>query len=1132
MHARGNRLRSEAALERRALSSYLLVASFLAVLLSPALALPGEPNGAIARAVSVQGAVESRRAGDATWRPVKLDDAFSPGDTIRVGARGRADLSLLDQSVLRLDEGATVTLEPVKPVRTGVLDLIKGAVHFFSRGRRSLDVNTPFVVAGVRGTEFTVRVEPDRALVSVFEGTVLAENPHGSLTLTAGQSAVAERGAAPVLRTVVRPRDAVRWTLYYPPVLYPRPDEMAAGTWAGPLRRSVEAYRRGDLGAAFDAIATVPADVQDPRLLTYRAQLSLAVGRVAEAAADLDRALALAPADADALSLQAIAAVVQDEKDRALDLAHEAVEVAPKSATPYVALSYAQQARFDLQGARSSLERAVQADPQNALAWARLAEVHSALGDRGEALDAAHRAAALAPDLARTQTVLGFAYLADIKVSRAKAAFEKAIALDSADPLPRLGLGLARIREGDLDRGAREIEIAASLDPSDALVRSYLGKAYYEEKRTGYDEREYAMAKELDPRDPTPWFYDAIAKQTTNRPVEALHDLERAIELNDDRAVYRSRLLLDSDLAARSASLARIYSDLGFQQLALVEGWKSVAADPTSDSAHRLLADSYSALPRHEVARVSELLQAQLLQPLNITPIQPRLAESNLHLISQGGPGALSFNEFNPLFTRDRVALQLDALGAEHSTYGVEPVVAGIYKNLSFSAGYTRFQTDGYRVNDDQKDDIVNAFVQAELTSRTSVQAEYRHREGTHGELQSVFYPDRFQSAIRNGDDRDLYRLGGRHAFSPGAIVIASVMHREDDATLNNPGVLDIAADDSATGGELQFLFRSRLVDLVAGGGYFDVSGKSRTTLQLLQSVAESDTGARHANAYAYAHAHLARRLVVTVGASGDRLRSESPGDVDQVNPKAGITWSPLPGTTLRAAVFRALKRTLIADQTLEPTQVAGFNQFFDENDGTKSWRYGVGLDQKICRELFAGIEGTRRDQTVPFLEFDPTAGLVPREASWSEYQARGHLFWTPHDWLAVRAEYFFERLIRAEENTLGVRAANTHRVPLGVVFSHPSGLGFSATATYYAQSGIFGQSGDPDGFQAGTDHFWIVDAAVTWRLPKRYGFVSVGATNLLDQGFHYFEYTGTTNVNPTVQPVRTVLARVTLAAP
>ncbi len=167
-------------------------------------------------------------------------------------------------------------------------------------------------------------------------------------------------------------------------------------------------------------------------------------------------------------------------------------------------------------------------------------------------------------------------------------------------------------------RAEGSIEIAASLDPNNSIVRSYLGKAYYEEKRSELAEREYAIAKELDPKDPTPWFYDAIPKQTTNRPVEALQDMEKAIELNDNRAVYRSRLLLDADLAARSASLARIYSDLGFQQLALVEGWKSVNTDPTNFSAHRFLADSYSVLPRHEIARVSELLQSQLLQPINI----------------------------------------------------------------------------------------------------------------------------------------------------------------------------------------------------------------------------------------------------------------------------------------------------------------------------------------------------------------------------------------------------------------------------------------------------------------------------------------------------------------------------------
>jgi tetratricopeptide (TPR) repeat protein len=1091
--------------------------------------------------------VESQRTGASRWEPVKLNDSFSAGDTIRVGKQSRADLALLDQSVLRLNEDTTITLQPVKPERTGVLDLLRGAVHFFSRGPRSLEVKTEFVAAGVRGTEFYIRVEADSALVTVFEGTVLAESPRGSLTLIGGQSAVAERGTGPVLRSVVRPRDAVRWTLYYPPVLYLRPDEIPADAgWAGPTRQSLEAYRRGDLKAAFDAIAGVPATVSDPRFLTYRAQLSLAVGRVDEAAADLERALAVAPGDAGALSLQAIAAVVQNDKERALGLARKAVEAAPRSATAHVALSYAQQARFDLEGARSSLERAVQVDPQNALAWARLAELHSSFGDRGKALDAARTATSLAPDLSRTQTVLGFAYLTDVKVARAKETFEKAIALDSADPLPRLGLGLARIREGDLDRGAREIEIAASLDPSNALIRSYLGKTYYEEKRTGLDEREYAMAKELDPLDPTPWFYDAIAKQTTNRPVEALHDLDRAIELNDNRAIYRSRLLLDADLAARSASLARIYSDLGFQQLALVEGWKSVETDPTSDSAHRLLADSYSALPRHEVARVSELLQAQLLQPINITPIQPRLAESNLFLLSQGGPGALSFNEFNPLFSHDRLALQLSGLGAEHSTYGVEPVVSGVYRNLSASAGYSRFKTDGFRVNDDQRDDIANAFVQAELTSQTSVLAEYRHRETVTGDLTSHFFLDEVRQPLRTDSNQNSIRAGVRHVLAPSSTLLATAMYQKFDFHLSDRDVdpvvqaIDVIQDHQEFGGEVQHLFRSRLFDLVSGAGFFDLSGKDTTaqTLALppppdgpgtITVPGQTKPGSRHGNAYAYANVRLPLRLTLTLGLSGDFLRTDAVGDTKQVNPKLGATWSPFGGTTVRAAVFRALKRTLVADQTVEPTQVAGFNQFFDDVQITRSWRYGLAVDQKVARDVFVGAEGSGRNLTVPLqvVNLDGTSSF--RDTDMREYLARGYAFWTPLEWVAARAEYSFERLSRdADRQAFGAAQANTHRAQIGARAFHRSGLTASAAATYYNQTGFFGQQSP---FTAGSDRFWVVDVGLGYRLPGRYGLVSIAATNLLDQKFNFFE-NGINNTNPTVQPGRTVLGRVTLAVP
>jgi tetratricopeptide (TPR) repeat protein len=979
----------------------------------------------------------------------------------------------------------------------------------------------------------------------VFEGTVVAQNPAGSLTIGSGQSAVAEAGKAPVARVVARPRDAVQWTLHYPPVLYFRPGEFPAGAdWQGMVRQSQDAYTKGDLKGALDAIANAPQSVPDPRFYTYRAQLLLTVGQVDAATVDIQRALQLAPNDPNALALQTIIAVAQGDRDRALATATSAVQAAPQSATALLALSYAQQARFDLEGARKSVEAAVAADSNNALAWARLSELWASFGELDRSLRAAQRAASLEPNLSRTQTVLGFAHLMRVKTKDAMAAFEKAIQLDQADPLPRLGLGLAMIREGKLKSGGREVEVAASLDPANAIVRSYLGKTYYEEKRTGLDEREYEMAKQLDPNDPTPSFYDAIAKQTTNRPVEALHEMERAIALNDNRAVYRSRMLLDADEAARAASLGRIYSDLGFQQLALVEGWKGVNTDQTNFSSHRLLADSYAVLPRHEIARVSELLQSQLLQPINMTPIQPRLAESNLFLISGGGPGGLSFNEFNPIFNRDGVTVQATGLGGENGTWAGEGVVAGIYKNLSFSAGYTQFSTNGFRPNAFQDDQIANVFLQYALTPQTSVQAEYRYRNRSIGDLQLNFFQDDFRRNFRQDDERHTGRVGVRHDFAPNSILLGSVMytHRNSQDTdrpenILNSVTLDFPQQD-ALSFELQHLFRSKWVDTVAGAGYFYVNAKEKDTIALNipglpspfnEIYTSHDITTKHTNAYIYSYLKAMKGLTFTLGGSVDILDTEDPSSEsrNQFNPKIGVVWNPLPNTTVRAAVFRMLKRTLITDQTLEPTQVAGFNQFFDDINATRGWNYGVAVDQKFTSNLFAGVELSMRDLSIPRRTLNVTTFQEEKiTADANEYLARTYLFWTPHPWLALSGEYQYERFTKDGQVAFFFREVTTHRVPLGIRFFHPSGISFLVRGTYINQHGRFIRQGAPE-FEDGQSDFFVLDTSLSYRLPWRHGFVTVGATNVTDQHFRFQE---TDLRNPTVEPTRFFFTRITLA--
>ena len=481
------------------------------------------------------------------------------------------------------------------------MELLTGALYVITRTPKPFKVRTPVLLADVEGTEFFISADQDSARLVIYEGKVSASNEQGSVTLASNESAIAARNQAPRKEAIVRPADAVQWALYYPTIVDYRLDEKISAEPSEPaqsaLRESIELYQQGRLSEALAALDNVPQNERSPRFLTYHAGLLLSVGRVDEARADIEQALKLEPGNSDAYALQAIIAVVQNDKEQALTLATRAVELDQASSTARLALSYAQQAHFNIEDALASVQKAVELDPENALAWARLAELHMSTGYLDRALEAAQRAADLNPLLSKTQTVLGFAHLTQINTEAAKAAFAQAIELDQADPMPRLGMGLAKIREGDLEEGRIELEIAASLDPANSLIRSYLGKAYFEEKRYNLAGTQFDLAKALDPNDPTPWFYDAIQKQTQNRPVEALRDLQKSIDLNNNRAVYRSKLLLDQDQAARGSSLARIYDNLGFEKRALMETAKSLSLDPANHSAHRFLSDAYLNIP-------------------------------------------------------------------------------------------------------------------------------------------------------------------------------------------------------------------------------------------------------------------------------------------------------------------------------------------------------------------------------------------------------------------------------------------------------------------------------------------------------------------------------------------------------
>jgi outer membrane receptor protein involved in Fe transport len=110
------------------------------------------------------------------------------------------------------------------------------------------------------------------------------------------------------------------------------------------------------------------------------------------------------------------------------------------------------------------------------------------------------------------------------------------------------------------------------------------------------------------------------------------------------------------------------------------------------------------------------------------------------------------------------------------------------------------------------------------------------------------------------------------------------------------------------------------------------------------------------------------------------------------------------------------------------------------------------------------------------------------------------------------------------------IHKAKTHSVPLGVNFFHPSGLSAGAKVTYYDQDGEFDRTHIVgSSIEDGSDTFWLVDATISYRFPKRYGFFTLGVTNLFDE---QFEYADRDFENPTIQPDRVIFGKVTVALP
>jgi Tfp pilus assembly protein PilF len=1058
-----------------------------------------------ARLVSLQGSVFFDADSHGHWQVAQLNELICQGSRVRVAPFSRASLRLPSGIVFRLGEGSVLSLNGIGASKPTVLDLLKGFVHFISRTPRQLQINTPIANAGPEGTEFAMRVDDNQVALWVYEGGVRFFNAKGSIRLKPGQGGRTLKGQAPQARIDIKPQDAVNWALYYPPLI-PYPDSaMSIDT---DIRAAIQHFHQGRIEAALSQLNALASDKHTLYFFKVRAAIRLTIGEVELALQDIQILLANNAHDADALALQSVLALTQNRKDEAYTLAQQAIVAAPHSATAYSALSYAEQGRFELDKALDAAKLAANYAPDDAMVLARLAELELSKGATGDSDKAAQRALALDTNLERTQTVMGFAYLLRTETDNALQRFEKAVSLDSTSPLARLGLGLAKIRNGDLAAGRQDLEIAAILDPNNALLRSYLGKAYYEEKRSTLAEDQFGLAKERDAKDPTPYFYDAILKQTTNRPIEALQDMQKAIELNDNRGVYRSKLLLDDDKAVRSTGLGRIYKELGFDDVARRQATASLAIDPSNYSAHRLLADSYLYRPRQEIARASEVLQAQLLQPLNYNPVQPQLAYTDLNIAKSAGFADTAFNEYSRLFEGNQHHLTGSGLYGSNDTRADEAVLSGVYDKFAYSLGHMHYQTDGFRPNADLKHNLYNAFGQYEFSPQLSVQAEYRYRDTEQGDIRMVGDVTRSDKNFRRNLQQSTYRFGAKYSPTQHSDWLFSYIYadRHEDikgGQLTKP--YNSSVNHHGYQFEAQYLYHGERFNSVIGGGSYQLNNNFLFNVfipqinRFIPAINDKDYEHNQNFGYIYTHIDLLKNIVATIGLSYDNYFDDLENanfTISQLSPKLGLQWQVNSALTLRIAGFQTVKSPIVVNQLLQPMQIAGFNQFFDDPNGTRTTQYGVGLDAHPINNFYIGAEAYKRDLNVPSIHTEIKSVVFSKQ---EQALYRVYFNWLPYANWQFNSEMRFESF-RGPKQLADYQSVDSAYIPLNVRYFNKIGFFADVTGQFVHQS-VLSSDQNVDSFNS---NFILLDAAVGYRFPKQYGMISLEAKNLLDKNFKY----------------------------
>jgi tetratricopeptide (TPR) repeat protein len=1099
-------------------------------------------TNSVSRLVAFAGKVEVTVANTNDWRTACINQLLLPGDRLRTAADSRAILQLSDRSVIRVAPNTILEIQPPQPPAQHRFSLKRGMLYFFDREKPAdIEFETPLTTGAIRGTEFLLAVAgtDGTSRLTMFDGEVNLINSAGEITLTNGQEITLVPAQPPKCSAVQLSVNRIQWSFYYPAVVNPA-DLSFSGPEKSALAKSITAYLQGDLLQAL-AVAPPEKSISSDAGKIYFATLKLAVGQV-EAAEKL-----ISTIGEPATPLRELIAAVKFQGIMPLAV--------PSNSSGWLARSYYLQSRSQLTGALQAARQAAKMAPDFGFAWARVAELEFDFQNLQAALEALGRAQKLSPRLPSAASLDGFISLAANHPHEALGYFDKALGLDDSFPMAWLGRALAEAALGDDHEARRNLQIAAVLEPQRGLFRSYLGKAW---SQTGDDklaERDFALAKQLDPADPTAWLYSALHRFQTHQVNGAVRDLERSVELNDNRSVFRSQLLLDRDRATRSADLASIYNAVGLDEVSRAAAGRAVDESYSDFSGHLFLANSLATQEdpqrynlRLETARESEQLVANLLAPPGGGNLSQLLSQQDHLQYFDARPfGASVLGEYN-----SRVGWSESA------------TAFGQLRNFSYAFDARDALLNGQQPNSDSKTYQFAFHARQQVTPADSAYFSVDTFDGNSGDVAQHYNPaDAITGLQANENQIPNLFAGWNHEWSPGSHTLLLFSRLTDHLSLTNPqpsvlfiqhngsGIVGVTADPYFTlnqqedftlySAEVQQIWESAHQSFILGGRYQHGFVDSQTSLTRLLGANTSQSVSpdlERLNGYGYYQWHPVDPLWFTAGLSYDQLTY--PGNVDLppvvgnedrrslFGPKIGFTAEPWGGGWFHGAWTRSLGGLFFDNSIrLEPANVDGsvsaFRSLIPESveglvPGTRFDSWTIGLDQELRSQTYFGVaaelltsDGSRDvgafSNSIPFINVPDSPTVTGQSLDYRERNVSAYIAQLLGQECSIGARYRLSeaKLETSLEGFAGVsgvssldqnqRAVLQHG-QLFFIYNQPSGFFAEWSSDWYHQANHGDDSGLPG------DDFWQQNVFAGYVFSHRRAEFRIGLLNLTGQDY------------------------------